>query len=125
MKSLTELETLQGPAGGAMLSGSVATGDLTDPAHMQWHLRLPADLQRAAPDLYRSIRAEGVASVRHWVNEQRPSLEQKQSPAYQDLFMAAAIIDYGLAGCRTESALMHKLATSDALEIHLRKLGSF
>lgn len=77
------------------------------------------------PELYRNIRAEGVASVRQWVNEQHPTLEQKQSPTYQDLFMAATIIDYELADCRAESTLMHKLATSDTLEIHLRKLGSF
>lgn len=39
--------------------------------------------------------------------------------------MAATIIDYEVADCKTESMLMHKLATSDTLEIHLRKLGSF
>ena len=95
------------------------------PENMSWHLKLPADLQRAAPELYRNIRAEGVSSVRQWVNEQHPTLEQKNSVQYQDLFMAATIIDFEVADCVTEGALMQKLATSDSLEIHLRKLGAF
>ena len=59
------------------------------------------------------------------MNDQHPTLELKQSPGYQDLFMAATIIDFELAGCRSEAAVMAKLGTSDTLEIHLRKLGSF
>ena len=39
--------------------------------------------------------------------------------------MAATIIDFELASCRSESQVMAKLATSDTLEIHLRKLGAF
>ena len=90
-----------------------------------WHLKLPADLQRAGPELYRNIRAEGVGSVRQWVNEQHAGLEAKNTTAFQDLFMAATIIDFELASCRSESQVMAKLATSDTLEIHLRKLGAF
>lgn len=59
------------------------------------------------------------------MNEQHPTLELKQSPTYQDLFTKATIIDYELADCRSDSSIMHKLATSDMLEIQLRKLGSF
>ena len=124
-KGLQEIETLGVPAHGASLQNGGTLGQAGDPEHLQWHLRLPADLQRAAPELYRNIRAEGVASVRQWVNEQHPTLEQKQSPTYQDLFTTATIIDYELADCRSESSIMHKLATSDMLEIQLRKLGSF
>lgn len=126
-KQLQELESL-GPrlqgTGGALLR-SDANDEVRDPEQLAWHLRLPPDLQRAAPELYRNIRSEGVSSVRQWVNEQHPSLEQKNSTQYQDLFMAATVIDYELADCRSEQALMHKLATSDSLEIHLRKLGAF
>lgn len=124
-KGLQEIESLGVPAHGASLQGSGTLGQIGDPEHLQWHLRLPADLQRAAPELYRNIRSEGVASVRQWVNKQHPTLEQKQSPTYQDLFTTATIIDYELADCRSESSIMHKLATSDMLEIQLRKLGSF
>lgn len=128
-KALAELEQRGVPqhgAGGSLLSplGDV-NASMTDPENMSWHLRLPPDLQRAAPELYRNIRAEGVASVRQWVNDQHPAMEQRQGAAYQDLFTAATIIDYELAGCQNESSLMHRLATSDTLEIQLRKLGSF
>lgn len=96
-----------------------------NPEAMSWHLKLPADLQRAAPEMYRNIRADGAVSARAWVNEQHPTPELKQSPAYQDLFTAATIIDFELAECKTEGAIMHKLATSDTLEIHLRKLAAY
>ena len=126
-KALLEVETLGGPmhgSGGSLARiADVGVGD--NPEQMAWHLKLPADLQRAAPELYRNLRSEGAASVRQWVNEQHPTLEMKQTAIYQDLFMAATIIDFELADCKTESAIMHKLGTSDTLEIHLRKLGSF
>lgn len=126
-KQLGELEAFAGPqhgSGGALLRAS-AEQQVSDPEQMAWHLKLPADLQRAAPELYRNIRAEGVGSVRQWVNEQHAGLEAKSSTQFQDLFTAATIIDFELAGCRSESELMARLATSDTLEIHLRKLGAF
>lgn len=125
-KSLQEIETLGAPAHGT--GGTYARiADVNhgeNPEQMAWHLKLPADLQRAAPELYRNIRAEGVSSVRQWVNDQHPTLEAKQTAGYQDLFSAATIIDFELADCKSEAAVMHKLATSDSLEIQLRKLGS-
>ena len=108
-----------------ILRNSADQVEVTDPEQMAWHLKLPADLQRAGPELYRNIRAEGVGSVRQWVNEQHAGLEAKNTTAFQDLFMAATIIDFELASCRSESQVMAKLATSDTLEIHLRKLGAF
>ena len=126
-KQLIQLEALGGPphgSGGSVLRVNGPDG-ITDPEAMAWHLKLPADLQRAGPEIYRNIRSEGVSSVRQWVNEQHPTLEQKSSPQYQDLFTTATIIDFEVADCRSEGMLMQKLATSDALEIHLRKLGAF
>ena len=126
-KQLSELESYGGPSHGlgAALLRSSAEQSVTDPEQMAWHLKLPADMQRAGPELYRNIRAEGVSSVRQWVNEQHAGLEGKSATAFQDLFTAATIIDFELAGCRSESELMARLATSDTLEIHLRKLGAF
>ena len=126
-KQLAELESYGGPShglGAAMLRAS-AGQTVADPEQMAWHLKLPADMQRAAPELYRNIRAEGVSSVRQWVNEQHAGLEAKSTSQFQDLFTAATIIDFELAGCRSEGELMSRLATSDTLEIHLRKLGAF
>ena len=74
---------------------------------MAWHLKLPADsFNVQEPELYRNIRAEGVGSVRQWVNEQHAGLEAKSSSQFQDLFTAATIIDFELAGCRSESEVM-------------------
>ena len=126
-KQLIQLEALGGPthgSGGSVLRVPGLEGT-TDPESMAWHLKLPADLQRAGPEIYRNIRSEGVSSVRQWVNEQHPTLEQKSSPQYQDLFTTATIVDFEVADCRTEGMLMQKLATSDALVIHLRRLGAF
>ena len=126
--ALSQLEVAGGPphgVGGSVLRSDGPPGLASDPEQMAWHLRLPSDLQRAAPELYRNIRSEGSASVRQWVNEQHPTIEHKQSAQYQDLFTAATIIDYELASCKTEETLMHRLATSDTLEIQLRKLGAF
>ena len=126
-KQLAELESFGGPQhglGAAILRAGAAEA-VADPEQMAWHLKLPADMQRAGPELYRNIRAEGVSSVRQWVNEQHAGLEAKSSTQFQDLFTAATIIDFELAGCRTETELMARLATSDTLEIHLRKLGAF
>ena len=126
-KQLNEIETVgvvPHGVGGALLqtdSGAVAS----DPERMAWHLRLPADLQRAGPEIYRNIRAEGVASVRQWVNEQHVGLEARNTSQFQDLFTAATIIDFELSDCKTEASLMGKLAASDTLEIQLRKLGAF
>lgn len=127
-KQLAELESLAGPphgVGSAILRGHADQQQVADPEQMAWHLKLPADLQRAGPELYRNIRAEGVSSVRQWVNEQHAGLEAKNTASFQDLFLAATIIDFELTGCRSENELMAKLATSDTLEIHLRKLGAF
>ena len=127
-RQLTELETLGAVphgAGGALLQAANSSAMPTDPERMAWHLRLPADLQRAGPEIYRNIRAEGVSSVRQWVNEQHAGLEARNTTQFQDLFTAATIIDFELADCRSELDLMSKLAVSDTLEIQLRKLGSF
>ncbi len=126
-KQLTDLENQPlAPHGtGAAMLRSAAGGVVSDPEQMAWHLKLPADLQRAAPELYRNIRAEGVSSVRQWINEQHAGLEAKSTAQFQDLFMAATIIDFELADCKTEMELMSRLATSDTLEIHLRKMGAF
>ena len=126
-KALQEYETMGGPShgtGGAFARvADIAVGD--SPEQLAWHLKLPPDMQRAGPELYRNIRAEGAASVRQWISDQHPSLEARQTPAFQDLFTAASIIDFELAECKSELAIMQKLGTSDTLEIQLRKLGAF
>lgn len=127
-RQLSELEVAGSTphgSGGVTLQTTQIGGMASDPEQMAWHLKLPADLQRAGPEIYRNIRAEGVASVRQWVNEQHVGLEARNTSQFQDLFTAATIIDFELADCQSETMLMSRLATSDTLEIQLRKLGSF
>eukprot|EP00438_Fugacium_kawagutii_P036017 Skav207006 [mRNA] locus=scaffold1554:6879:10419:- [translate_table: standard] len=127
-KQFAELEVLgvtPHGLGGMQLQAPALAAVASDPEQMAWHLKLPADMQRAGPEIYRNIRAEGVASVRQWVNEQHTGLESRNTSQYQDLFTAATIIDFELADCQSEALLMSRLATSDTLEIQLRKLGSF
>ena len=85
---------------------------------------MPADLQRAAPETYRSIRAEGVASIRQWILDQFGAAS-RTSPEFQHLFQTACQCDYILASAKNESELNHTLATNDQLEILLRELGSY
>ena len=62
-KQMTELEIFGAvPHGtpGSLLQ-SAGDGMASDPERMVWHLRLPPDLQRAGPEIYRNIRSEGVA----------------------------------------------------------------
>ena len=94
----------------------IAVGE--SPEQMAWHLKLPPDMQRAGPELYCNTRAE-------WISDQHPSLESRQAPSFQDLVTAASIIDFELGECKSETAIMQKLGTSNTLEIQLRKLGAF
>ena len=91
---------------------------------MQCHLRLNEGLQRAAPEIYWSIRSEGATSVRDFISSEH-SLEQRSTPGYQERFASATIIDFELKDCTSTEALSHSLATSDTLEVELRKLGAW
>eukprot|EP00438_Fugacium_kawagutii_P007846 Skav210111 [mRNA] locus=scaffold2194:62563:65494:+ [translate_table: standard] len=123
-KQLAELEILGSPphgTGGSLLQAPMpqAVSGATDPEQMAWHLKLPADMQRAGPEIYRNIRAEGVSSVRQWVNEQHSGLEARNTSRFQDLFTAATIIDFELANCQSEATLMSRNSTSKTWFLHL------
>ena len=70
------------------------------------------------------MRAEGYQSIRAWVNDQFP-LDKRSLPQYAKMFTSATQVDFSAANCKNEAALMKLLATSDQLEIELRKLASF
>ena len=88
------------------------------------HQRLPADLQRAAPETYRSIRREGVASMRQWILDQYP-VSARQGAEFNHLFQACCQADFLLAPAKNEAELMSLLNGSDVLEIIFRDLGAF
>ena len=92
----------------ALLPGTGAAGDQYLPweslagSEVAYHQRLPTDLQRAAPETYRSIRNDGVSSFRAWVLEQFP-IHARTSLEFQHLFQSAVQGDYLLAQAQTES----------------------
>ena len=127
-KELVSYELMGGPPHGSATSllGSVHNGvHFANPEAMNYHLKLPADLQRAAPEVYRDIRAEGVTSLRAWVLDLFPVQTRDGNPSFADLFTGATQADFELAPCKSELEIIQKLATSDSLEITMRKFASF
>ena len=127
-KELGSFETQGGPSHGsatALLDQVSNTGAYTGPEQMTWRLKLPGDMQRAAPEVYRNIRAEGVASLRAWVLDMFPVGMRDNNPMFQEMFSSATQADFDLAECKTEFALLQRLATSDNLEITMRKFAAF
>ena len=90
----------------------------------KWHSQLAPDLNRAAPEIYRTIRASGAASLRDWVTDLFP-FEQRNSQVFQAKFTDASLVDFKVAKCKTHQELMQLLATDDSIEIILRGLASF
>ena len=124
---LDSLETNGAPTHGAAamrMQLQQADATFSNPEEINYHLKLPPDLQRAAPELYVNIRSEGATSVRGWVTDQFPA-GARDNPQFQDLFTSATVVDFETAPCKTEQALMKKLASSDVLEVNLRKLASY
>jgi len=88
-----------------------------------FHERLPSDMQRAAPETYRSIRAEGVATVRQWVLEQFP-VNARGTQEFAHLHQSACQADFILAKAATEEHLNLLFNTEDQLEIIFRDIGA-
>jgi len=123
-KSLTYLINTAGlaPALGADLPQYLNT-EAVSGREIAYHQKLPGDLPRAAPETYRSIRNEGVATLRAWVLEQYPA-SARSGLEFQHLFQSAVQGDFLLAQAKTETELNLILGTSDQLEIIMRDLGA-
>ena len=80
-------------------------------------------LKRAAPEIYRSFRAAGSSGVRDWFNSQYGHTS-KSSPQWIELWNIATQADFELTGL-DEQRTLEKLASSDSLEIGLRRLAAF
>ena len=101
-------------------------GALTSGANgPRWEHVLPRDLQRAALDIYKNMRAAGVASVREWLGQSFAG--QKTGTLWLDLWTAAATVDYilGQAAAGGEAQLVAVLSTNDTVEILMRRLASY
>ena len=125
-KDLAALEHTGVPqhgAGASILQDAAFAGNAPDEHDGNYTNRLPADLQRAAPEIFREIMSTGVSGLRGWVCEQFP-LDKRDQPQFRDLFTSAITADFELAGANNEGEKMRRLGTSDNLEIILRKFAS-
>ena len=126
LESLRDVGAPQHGAGLAGLPGSQATEPLglaNEISGTAWHTRLPPDLRRAAPEIYRSLRAAGSASVRDWLNVQYAG--NRNSPEWTALWHTASEVDFAVGKARDDAAVVTMLATSDLLEMSLRQLASY
>ena len=126
---LAELERLKSesvpPHGSAAahLQPVFAAGSTLDAQMSRWDVRLPADMKRAGPEIYKNMRASGVANVREWIRQNYKGSES--APLWTDLWHAATAIDYRLGNERTPQGVQTLLATDDHLELLLRRLAAY
>ncbi|CAK0851604.1 unnamed protein product, partial [Prorocentrum cordatum] len=114
------------PLGGGMHASpgwAVAPQTQQHQEDSRWNLGLPPELRRAAPEIYRTMRGAGAASARDWLSQEVTG--QRHTAVWTDLWTAATNVDYLLGGCATQSELLTRLASDDALELHLRRLASY
>ena len=79
--------------------------------------------QLGAPEIYRSLRSAGAATVRDWLNLNYSG--SRQSDQWIDLWNIATSIDYRLGRCSSPLEETKILATDDCMEIGLRRLAAF
>ncbi len=98
-----------------------ALADAGDPA-----MGAGLDLKRAAPEIYRSMRSQGAASAREWVDRQY--MGDRSSHTWIDAWDLATEVDICLRDfieAKDDQGLFRTLAVDDGLEIKLRRLASF
>ena len=88
-----------------------------------WQHQLAPDVKRGAPEIYRSLRSAGAATVRDWLNLNYSG--SRQSDQWIDLWNIATSIDYRLGRCSSPLEETKILATDDYMEIGLRRLAAF
>ena len=88
----------------------------------RWESRLPPDMQRAAPEIYRSLRA-GSLSTRDYLMQN--FVGNRDGPVWTDLWTLASTIDFKLEGAQSEEARNAILASDDVVEMGLRRLAAF
>ena len=104
----------------AFLPSATATLTATD---SRWEDRLPPDIRRAAPEIYRSLRSQGSATVREWLAANFSG--SKQSSTWLDLWNLATEVDFAMSQCGGAEQQLRRLATDDNMEIKMRRLSSY
>ena len=91
-----------------------------------WENALSAELKRAAPEIYLSIRGAGVRNTRDWVNSMFAA-DKRTGPQYLELFNCATLVDFEISKAKTgnQSEVLKVLAPSDVAEVNLRRLAAW
>ncbi len=84
---------------------------------------LPPELLRAAPQIYRALRAEGAASTRDWLNSCYQGEKSDENDQWIDLWSAALEVDFALEQVPPGKETTF-LAASDSMEVKLRRLAA-
>jgi hypothetical protein len=84
------------------------------------HSSLAPDLRRAAPEIWRSMKASGFVDVRNWTKSVIP----EKDPQYPCAWDGACTVDFATAQCAGEAEILDMLRRSDAAEIALRRLSA-
>ncbi len=92
-------------------------------AGSRWSHGLPADLPRAAQEIYRSLRAEASANAREWLSAHYKGSRACTNGEWTGLWNAAAELDFFVDSLPADQ-VMQQLATSDMAEMRLRALAS-
>ena len=81
-------------------------------------------MRRAAPEIYKSIRAEGTSSCRQWLKDNF-SAYKGSGGQWPDLWSMASQVDLGLQNCSSDQEILDRLMSDDRLEVALRHLGAY
>jgi len=84
---------------------------------------LPLGLRRAALEIYEDLLGQGTNTAREWLQCNHP--DSRFDRRWTDLWASAVTVDWELAKAETDDAKVAALRSSDALELHLRRLSSF
>ena len=123
--ALENISALQPGTASELFDGMQAKADnLVADNASNWHSKLPSDLNRAAPEIYRSMRASGAASVRDFISQLFPQ-DQRSSQVFTDLFTAASGVDFTLAKQKTEEDILATLSSDDLIEMSLRRIAAY
>ena len=125
LPALESISALQPGTTSELSNGMKAKADdLVADNACSWHSRVPSDLNRASPEIYRSMRASGAASVRDFIS-QLFAPDQRSSQVFTELFTAASGVDFTLANQKTEEDILASLSSDDLIEMSLRKIAAY
>ena len=94
--------------------GHVASMPTPEQDDGRWESSLPPDLPRAAPEIYRSMRATSASNVREWLTANYYGDKSMRNAEWVDFWNAATELDFALRQLPTGVPVSQYLAGNDA-----------